>query len=237
MTSHNQFEGVTAAPSPGIFSQLRDFVAQQPSDRLIALVTSGGTTVPLESRTVRFIDNFSVGTRGAASAEWFLRHGYAVVFLHRRGSLEPFSRHLPRSGLLELLEFSPTSSAPCLQLKSDVSSQLAPVLREYKDCIRDTRLLKIEFNTVQEYLGLLLTAAEILAPLSKKLLVYLSAAVSDFYIPLCDLPEHKPAEQQRPFGFASAACSQGAATFGTVLLTKCFHSKLQVGNGCHSVDA
>jgi len=33
---------------------------------------SGGTTVPLESRTVRFLDNFSVGSRGAASTEYLL---------------------------------------------------------------------------------------------------------------------------------------------------------------------
>lgn len=32
----------------------------------------GGTTVPLEKNTVRFIDNFSSGARGAASAEHFL---------------------------------------------------------------------------------------------------------------------------------------------------------------------
>ena len=54
---------------------------------------SGGTTVPLEHNMVRFVDNFSAGTRGSASAEYFLAQGYAVVFLHRRFSLEPFSRH------------------------------------------------------------------------------------------------------------------------------------------------
>ncbi|VAI57934.1 unnamed protein product [Triticum turgidum subsp. durum] len=32
-------------------------------------VTSGGTTVPLEQRCVRYIDNFSSGHRGAASTE------------------------------------------------------------------------------------------------------------------------------------------------------------------------
>ena len=31
---------------------------------------SGGTIVPLEARTVRYIDNFSIGTRGATSAEY-----------------------------------------------------------------------------------------------------------------------------------------------------------------------
>lgn len=35
-------------------------------------VTSGGTAVPLEKRCVRFIDNFSGGTRGALSTEAFL---------------------------------------------------------------------------------------------------------------------------------------------------------------------
>lgn len=44
------------------------FIAQ--STRPIALVTSGGTTVPLEKNTVRFIDNFSHGERGALSAEY-----------------------------------------------------------------------------------------------------------------------------------------------------------------------
>ncbi len=49
-----------AGPGPG---QLR---------RPIVVVTSGGTTVPLERRCVRFIDNFSAGTRGALSTERFL---------------------------------------------------------------------------------------------------------------------------------------------------------------------
>ena len=45
----------------------------------VVLVTSGGTTVPLEKNMVRFLDNFSAGTRGAASAEYFLQQGYAVL--------------------------------------------------------------------------------------------------------------------------------------------------------------
>jgi phosphopantothenate-cysteine ligase len=65
--------------------------------------------VPLERNTVRFIDNFSAGTRGSASAEYaivclnrcisiqyryFLDAGYAVVFLHRHGSLMPYARRI-----------------------------------------------------------------------------------------------------------------------------------------------
>lgn len=58
-------------------------------------------------RSVRFLDNFSAGTRGAASAEQFLRTGeYAVIFLHRQHSLQPFSRHYSHSTnpFLDMLE-------------------------------------------------------------------------------------------------------------------------------------
>ena len=49
--------------------------------------------MPLESNTVRFIDNFSRGKRGASSVEYFLREECAVIFLYRKKSLEPFVRH------------------------------------------------------------------------------------------------------------------------------------------------
>lgn len=39
----------------------------------IAVVTSGGTTVPLERNCVRFVDNFSSGRRGAISTEELLK--------------------------------------------------------------------------------------------------------------------------------------------------------------------
>lgn len=61
----------------------RIFVLIFESCLLFFLLQSGGTTIPLEKNTVRFIDNFSAGTRGSASAEYLLKHGYAVIFLHR----------------------------------------------------------------------------------------------------------------------------------------------------------
>jgi phosphopantothenate-cysteine ligase len=62
--------------------------------------------VPLENQTVRFIDNFSNGTRGATSAEYFLEAGYAVVFMHRQNSIQPYNRHYTHShlGFLDYLE-------------------------------------------------------------------------------------------------------------------------------------
>lgn len=75
---------------------------------------------PLPADSVRFLDNFSAGTRGAASAEHFLRTGqYAVIFMHRQHSLQPFSRHYSHSTnpFLDLLEVSgngppPTAAVP-----------------------------------------------------------------------------------------------------------------------------
>ena len=66
--------------------------AHRLSGTRVACVTSGGTMVPLEKNMVRFVDNFSQGTRGAASVESFLAEGYAVLFLHRSGSILPFTK-------------------------------------------------------------------------------------------------------------------------------------------------
>ena len=60
----------------------------------LVCITSGGTTVPLEKNTVRFLDNFSTGNRGAICAEEFLKAGYYVVFLSRKKSASPFARSL-----------------------------------------------------------------------------------------------------------------------------------------------
>lgn len=70
------------------------------------LFQSGGTTVPLEHNTVRFVDNFSAGTRGAASAEYFFDHDYSVIFLHRQKSLEPFVRHFNGQRFFDMLEIN-----------------------------------------------------------------------------------------------------------------------------------
>ena len=64
---------------------LRNFCENHLKDvnQNIVLITSGGTIAPLEHNTVRFVDNFSAGSRGSASAEYFLENGYAVIFLFR----------------------------------------------------------------------------------------------------------------------------------------------------------
>ncbi|CAI5782629.1 Hypothetical predicted protein [Podarcis lilfordi] len=112
--------------------------AQRARGRRVALVTSGGTQVPLEARAVRFLENFSSGRRGAASAERLVRAGYGVCFLYRTRSAFPWARALPLSG-----------------------PALLDVLR------------------VQD------------GDAGSSAMFYLAAAVSDFYIPASEMPEHK----------------------------------------------
>ncbi|XP_072949754.1 phosphopantothenate--cysteine ligase [Epargyreus clarus] len=157
----------------------------------IVLVTSGGTTVPLEHNTVRFVDNFSAGKRGAASAEYFLEHGYAVIFMHRQKSLEPFTRHFSGQKLLDMLVMSDRGPNTTICVKPDSVFALAPVLSRYQAAHAAGTLLHVSFTTVSDYFWLLRAACECLAHIGARALLYLSAAVSDFYIPKDRVPTHK----------------------------------------------
>jgi len=63
-------------------STLEKFLSKY-ADSPICLVTSGGTSVPLEKNTVRSLENFSTGQRGASSCEHYLAQGVKVIFFHR----------------------------------------------------------------------------------------------------------------------------------------------------------
>lgn len=85
-----EFDATTAAPATALTEEALRFCCRLPEGMPIVLISvsdcclfhdetncgstclclqSGGTTVPLERETVRFVDNFSAGTRGSASAE------------------------------------------------------------------------------------------------------------------------------------------------------------------------
>mmetsp|Transcript_12651 Transcript_12651/g.21415 ORF Transcript_12651/g.21415 Transcript_12651/m.21415 type:complete len:424 (+) Transcript_12651:228-1499(+) len=156
--------------------------------RPIVVITSGGTTIPLERRCVRFIDNFSRGGRGAASAEYFLEQGYAVIFLNRKGSMQPFERLLPPN-ILHCLAASPGD------FHVEALPEAAPLLRRAVLQLQESEvgnlLLRVNYETVFEYLLMLRIVAKAMKPVGKHAMFYLAAAVSDFYIPWPKLPEHK----------------------------------------------
>ncbi|KXN84402.1 Phosphopantothenate--cysteine ligase CAB2 [Leucoagaricus sp. SymC.cos] len=170
---------------------------QVAAGRRVVLVTSGGTTVPLELNVVRFLDNFSAGTRGATSAEYFLKAGYAVIFMHRQFSLQPFSRHYSHSTnpFLDFLEIETSDGSSDSSSRISVTPEkrvdLLEVLRMYKAVHAAGTMLTLTFVTVNDYLWLLRAVSQELSIMKRKALYYLAAAVSDFFLPRQKMSVHK----------------------------------------------
>ncbi|XP_012999704.1 phosphopantothenate--cysteine ligase isoform X2 [Cavia porcellus] len=94
--------------------------------RRVVLVTSGGTKVPLEARPVRFLDNFSSGRRGAASAEAFLAAGPSAMF-YLAAAVSDF--YVPVS---EMPEHKIQSSGGPLQITMKmVPKMLSPLVKDW----------------------------------------------------------------------------------------------------------
>jgi phosphopantothenate---cysteine ligase (ATP) len=156
---------------------------------------------------VRFLDNFSAGalflflgdmvsadkngftgTRGATSAEYFLQAGYAVIFMHRQFSLQPFSRHYSHSthpflDFLELENDNGDENRGDITVTQAERAALLRVLREYKAVQRAGTLLTLSFVTVNDYLWLLRAVSVKISTLGRNAMYYLAAAVSDFFLP------------------------------------------------------
>ena len=230
--------------------ELRSFVLRHASHhRPIAVVTSGGTAADLEVNSVRCLDNFSTGLRGAISVEEFLRRGYAVIHLWRVGSASPYARLLSQSigcqanhglsfasiGKLFVGDVEEEAEDQLVQSVMDAqsdpwltasgssmagaissssasatgskkpkgsdgitlhrrilnSSRLQTALTERKTVITENRLYTMPFRSVEEYLGKLQLCTEAIKDSQSLAIMYLAAAVSDFYIPHAKKSEHK----------------------------------------------
>lgn len=68
-------------------------------------------------------------------------------------------------------------------VKPDSVDLLTPILAKYKIAQEANRILYINFTSVVDYMWLLRAACECLAAFDKRAVLYLAAAVSDFYIP------------------------------------------------------
>jgi phosphopantothenate-cysteine ligase len=230
MTPHVSFLDSLSQQDRGDLSFTLDafLVGQHP--RPVALVTSGGTAVDLEKNTVRTLENFSTGWRGAVAVEGLLRQGYAVVHLQRTGSTSPFARvlleelgakahqafglealdHLLATGnavdddtkgsvetvadddlwltqtsgsvTVDESEAAPRTSELHVRRNLVHSSRLQHALQER--AAFQSRLCTVPFRTVQEYLAKLEVCATALqATAGSRALIFLAAAVSDFYNP------------------------------------------------------
>ena len=205
---------LAAAPAPEL-ERVRGaaaaFVARHAGARPLAFVTSGGTTAPLERNCVRFVDNFSRGTRGARSAEELLAAGYAVLLLSRAGSAQPFAERLQ-----ERLDAGGAAGALVADGAAVAVAPAAAAVDPLADAVRaaaaadaDGRLLRVPFTTLFEYLRYLEAVARAAEPAGRAALFYLAAAVSDFYLPWAEMAEHKI--QSRAGSGASDAALKGAA--------------------------
>lgn len=179
-TLGNDFFVENQAAAPADLEHTNELLAsfvQQHASRPIALVTSGGTTVPLELKTVRFIDNFSTGTRGARCCEELLRAGYAVIFVHRRGSAFPFA-----IDLCSALRDDPMSFVKGRH--SAGTGTGTGTLDEDTIALTSECLLSVPFTTLFEYMFLFRDAHCALDHAGPRAMTMLAAAVSDFYIPV-----------------------------------------------------
>ncbi|EZG55041.1 putative phosphopantothenate-cysteine ligase [Gregarina niphandrodes] len=138
-------------------------------------ITSGGTSVPLERNTVRSIENFSTGRRGAELAETFLEHGWKVTYLYKSGSHKPYIRHGIRA-----IE---TGDVATVQ-------EIMETYTRHRD-----NLYLLQYTTLGEYFHLLGYVLNTKA----QSIVFLAAAVADFYIPYNDMVEHKIQSRQTDF--------------------------------------
>jgi len=184
-------------------ARIRSFVESLPTNATLVCLTSGGTTVPLEKNTVRFLDNFSRGERGASSTEGFLAQGFYCLFLHRKGSIVPFTREF-RHSISQTIDHSLTRAFSLheeedgddrieLSPRRDARAQgrIKAEMACLEACERERRVLSLSFETVTDYLSLLQVAGEELNALNERAVFYLAAAVSDFYVPEEDMVEHK----------------------------------------------
>jgi len=173
-----------------IVTALKAFLTPH-AGRRVALVTSGGTNVPLEQSGVRHITNFSSGGRGSALTEYLLIRGYAVVLLAKKGSLLPFHRHFQRE-TFSAASFEVNAKNE-VKAKPDVQNSMAEVVRAY-DAARGF-LHVLSFETVGDYLMLLRLLCITLRDNSvhdpRRVAIILAAAVSDFYVPWDIMPQHK----------------------------------------------
>ena len=197
-----QHENVALSMNPVVqeaMQRIREFTAGfLEQNRAVVLVTSGGTSVPLERNTVRSVENFSTGKRGAASAEYFLKLGYVVIFLHRPGTACPFARcfqaevaeHVDGT-LLDALRMREKTGALVLDVKRGAANILQGALEGYQQARDEGTLLLVTYETVTDYLLILQAAARALAPFRQNAMFFLACAVSDFYIPATEMAEHK----------------------------------------------
>mmetsp|Transcript_8715 Transcript_8715/g.12881 ORF Transcript_8715/g.12881 Transcript_8715/m.12881 type:complete len:316 (+) Transcript_8715:42-989(+) len=165
---------------------------QENRNRSIIIITSGRTVVPLEKKTVRYISNFSTGRRGALCTEELFKKSsdYAVIYFHHKHAIKPFSwKSLYKED--DIMDEIELTDKGFIKFKNQ-SNELKDHITMSKDVKSKNKLLEVPFNTLFEYLILLKEITSMVNQShGKKGIIFASAAVSDFYIPMKNLAENK----------------------------------------------
>lgn len=94
-----------------------------------------------------------------------MQHGYAVIFLTRKGSIQPFTQSLPQIGLVQLLQATldagrhvnqhSSKEEPTPSTSPQLSAQEQAIISTIKAAsvaMQQNLLFSIEFETIFEYL-------------------------------------------------------------------------------------
>ncbi len=113
-----------------------------------------------------------------------------------------------------------------IQLSKSIlnSSTLQTKLRERADAAKGGMLLTVPFRTVEQYLAKLKLCTEAINDCQSLGLIYLTAAVSDFYIPRDQKSQHKI--QSRDYGIGSNDDDKTKSAIRMDPETNCLHLKL-----------
>lgn len=172
--------------------KVREFIKYHlENNRPVVLVTSGCTVVPLEQNMVRCISNFSSGTRGARSAEAFIKNNYACIYLHHHSSKMPYDSIVlsARNGL--------HVKDSTVEVQTGDLEFLKQQIKEYENATTNNLLFEMGYKSLHEYLILVRMIAIELRVLKKNAFFYSAAAVADFYIPWDKLEKHKIQSRDR----------------------------------------
>lgn len=101
-------------------------------------------------------------------------------------------------------------------------SFLHGLVERYQRYSSQCRLVMVSFNSLSDYLWLLRAAAQEMSVLGPSALLYLAAAVSDFYIPADQMSSHKIQSSNGPLNLSLQLVPKMLAPLVTLWAPDCF---------------
>lgn len=90
-----------------------------------------------------------------------MQAGYAVIFVYRKGSIQPFTKGLPSAQLLDILTdvlVDNDKAGAGVHVQDEASAILQTAVRKARECNEQGTLLRIPYITLFEYLQVIATS-------------------------------------------------------------------------------